>query len=272
MLNNYINTYSLQGRRERNEDQHFTLLNLNNKNKKINKINLVCIFDGHGGKAVSKYLKYNLPPYFLKKNKRLDVFNEKKSIIAYYFTKLFDNVQNKLKTEHPIISSRCGSTALCGIHYVDNNNKQKLIMANVGDSRGVLCNGKNSAVPLTVDHKPNLPSEKKRIESLGGRIRFDGADWRIKDLSLSRAIGDLDTYPFVTHRPEIFRHSISRSDKFVIFACDGLWDVYSNQKAVNFVLKLLKTKYTGNISKKLAESAIKEGSYDNVTVSILFLN
>ena len=59
MLNNYINTYSLQGRRYRNEDQHFTLLNINNKNKKINKINLICIFDGHGGKAVSKYLKYN---------------------------------------------------------------------------------------------------------------------------------------------------------------------------------------------------------------------
>ena len=35
MLNNYINTYSLQGRRERNEDQHFNLLNINNKNKKI---------------------------------------------------------------------------------------------------------------------------------------------------------------------------------------------------------------------------------------------
>ena len=64
-----ISTYSLQGRRERNEDQHFTILNINNKNKKINKINLVCIFDGHGGKDVSKYLKYNLPPYFLKKNK-----------------------------------------------------------------------------------------------------------------------------------------------------------------------------------------------------------
>ena len=78
MSNNYINTYSLQGRRERNEDQHYTLLNLNNKNKKINPINLVCIFDGHCGKAVSKYLKYNLQPYFLKKNKNLDVFNEKK--------------------------------------------------------------------------------------------------------------------------------------------------------------------------------------------------
>ena len=77
MLNNYISTYSLQGRRERNEDQHFSLLNLDNNNKKLNKINLVCVFDGHGGKSVSKYLKYNLPQYFLKKDRKIDVFNEK---------------------------------------------------------------------------------------------------------------------------------------------------------------------------------------------------
>ena len=176
MLNNYINTYSLQGRRERNEDQHFNLLNINNKNKKINNVNLVCVFDGHGGKAVSKYLKYHLPPYFMKKNKNIDIFNEKKSVIAYYFTKLFDNIQNKLKTEHPIIASRCGSTALCGIHFRDNKGKQKLIIANVGDSRAVLCNSKNTAVPLSIDHKPNLPSERKRIEKLGGKIKFDGVD------------------------------------------------------------------------------------------------
>ena len=26
------------------------------------------------------------------------------------------------------------------------------------------------------------------------------------------------------------------NDKFIIFACDGLWDVVSNQDAINFVL------------------------------------
>lgn len=272
ITNNHISTYSLQGKRESNEDQHFSLVNINNKIKKYNPVNIICIFDGHGGKAVSKYLKYNLPQYLLKKNKNIDIYNEKKNIVGYYFTKLFDNIQKKLKKDHPIVASRCGSTALCGIHYRDKNNKQKMILTNVGDSRAVLCNYKNLAVPLTIDHKPNLITERKRIENLGGRIKFDGADWRIKDLSLSRAIGDLDTYPYVTHKPEIFKYNIGNNDKFVIFACDGLWDVYSNQNAVNFVNKLIKLKYSGNIAKKLADSAIKNGSYDNVTVSILFLN
>ena len=42
-------------------------------------------------------------------------------------------------------------------------------------------------------------------------------------------------------------------------------------KAVNFVLKLQEMNFKGNIAAKLAEYAILEGSYDNVTVVILFL-
>ena len=30
----------------------------------------------------------------------------------------------------------------------------KLIVANVGDSRGVMCDAKGNAIPLSFDHKP----------------------------------------------------------------------------------------------------------------------
>ena len=80
----------------------------------------------------------------------------------------------------------------------------------------------------------------------------------------------MDTAPYVTHKPDIFKYKLHKGDKYIIFACDGLWDVVSNSKATDFVNKLIKKKYTGNIAKQLAEYAIK-GSYDNVTVSILFL-
>ena len=36
------------------------IINLNNVDKTINPINFVGIFDGHGGKLVSKYLKTNI--------------------------------------------------------------------------------------------------------------------------------------------------------------------------------------------------------------------
>ena len=266
----HISSYSLQGKRDSNEDQHIGIVNINNNNKKINQINFVGVFDGHGGKSVSKYLKKNLPYYFLKKNK-INIYGEKVSAVKYFFNGLFDKVQQNLKKSHPIVASRCGSTCLCGIQYIDKYGKSNLWMLNVGDSRAVMYNYKGETVPLTIDHKPNNPSEKKRITKLGGRIKFDGADWRIQDLSLSRAIGDLDTAPYVTHKPDIFKYKLHKGDKYIIFACDGLWDVVSNHKATSFVNKLIKKKYTGNIAKQLAEYAIKKGSYDNVTVSILFL-
>ena len=61
-----INSYSLQGLRESNEDQHVYFINLNDKEKKINKINFVGVFDGHGGKIVSSFLKKNIPKQFVK--------------------------------------------------------------------------------------------------------------------------------------------------------------------------------------------------------------
>jgi len=42
-----------------------------------------------------------------------------------------------------------GTTAL--IALLEDN---KLIVANVGDSRGVMCDGKGNAIPLSFDHKP----------------------------------------------------------------------------------------------------------------------
>jgi serine/threonine protein phosphatase PrpC len=211
-----------------------------------------------------------MPKYILKKT-NINIFDQKSAITSRFFGKLFDKIQDGLVKEHPAASKRCGSTALCGVMYKNNKNVNYIWIANVGDSRAVLCNQHSKAIPLSKDHKPHHPPEKKRIENLGGKIKFDGVDWRIGDLSLSRAIGDLDNTPYVTHKPELFRYRLNKKDKYIIFACDGLWDVVSNNDAVNFVNILLTKKYTGNIARKLAEFAITKGSYDNVTVSILFL-
>ena len=45
-----------------------------------------------------------------------------------------------------------GSTALIALRIVSQN---KLIVANVGDSRGVICDAEGNAIPLSFDHKPN---------------------------------------------------------------------------------------------------------------------
>jgi len=242
-----IFSHSLQGLRKSNEDQHVYFLNIDGENSKINDINFLGVFDGHGGKIVSKFLRTTIPKYFSKKVDQ-KVYNSTKSS-SKLFNYIFNDVQEKLCKTHPKAVNWCGSTALCGLITKHHTYDKKILwIINVGDSRAVLCNNNDEAV------------------------KFDGSDWRIKDLSLSRAFGDTDATPYVTHHPQIYKYNLNKKDKFIIFACDGLWDVMSNKKATDYILKLKKQNFTGNYSKKLAEKAIKEGSTDNVTAIVLFVN
>jgi len=265
-----VYSHSLQGKREANEDQHIHVLNIDNTDQTMNPVNFFAVFDGHGGKAVSKYLKDNLPQFFTNRFNK-EIYN-KPSTASKYFVKVYDTIQNKMKEEHPRFIQYCGSTACVAIQYVDDDKKNRLWVLNVGDSRAVKCNKLNLAEQLTQDHKPNSPEEKLRIEQLGGKIEFDGVDWRIKDLSLSRAFGDLECTPYVTHLPQIYRYKISSGDKFIIFACDGLWDVMTNQDVVDYMNELISNKkFKGNYAKELAEQAIAKGSLDNVTAIVYML-
>lgn len=264
-----VYSYSLQGKRATQEDQHIAVLNIDGSNDKLNNINFFGVFDGHGGKKVSQYLRNNLPNFFLTKFEK-NIFN-KNEAFTKYTNQVYDLLQNNLKEKHPRAVEYCGSTACVGIHTLDKSNKNCLWIVNVGDSRAVLCNKNGEALQLSVDHKPNLPEEKKRIEHLGGKITYDGSDWRIKTLSLSRAFGDLDCCPYVTHLPNIYKYKIDSKDKFIILACDGLWDALSNQAAVEFIRDLQFKSFQGNYAKELANYGLLKGSYDNITVIIYFL-
>jgi serine/threonine protein phosphatase PrpC len=171
----------------------------------------------------------------------------------------------------------CGSTCLAVCHYKDNNNKDNLNIFNTGDSRCVICRN-NIGIPLTLDHKPNWPAERCRINKLGGSIRKDGSVYRINDLSVSRAFGDLESKKFVDHRPDLFNYKLKKGDKFMIVACDGLWDVMSSQDAVNYVIEncydveMNRINHNVNISRKLAQYAIDLQCGDNVTAMVVFFD
>jgi len=274
----YLHTISLLGLRPTNEDAEFYLLNLDKKDQTKNDINLLAIFDGHGGPLVSDYLSKKLPQYFY--DKSVVPKNLKKNSKKYhkFIMKLFDFIQEKIRNDIKE-SKLMGSTALITQIY-SIGSKLKLQVINVGDCRAVICNKDNIGIPLTKDHKPTTMEEFDRITSLGGKvIQMMNDEPRIGGLSVSRSIGDIDTKPFVSHLPEIFDYDLNEDDKFLIIGCDGVWDVLNNQDAVFFVLNEMKTNYkynmltsTGknNIAKKLALEAIRRGSTDNISVMILF--
>ncbi|KAI4331594.1 hypothetical protein MLD38_029770 [Melastoma candidum] len=127
---------------------------------------------------------------------------------------------------------------------------QHLIIANLGDSRAVLCKRgqKNQLVPmqLTVDLKPNVASEAERIRRCKGRVfamdhepdvfRVWMPDENCPGLAMARAFGDfcLKDYGLVSV-PEISYRMISPDDEFIVLATDGIWDALSNDQVVKIV-------------------------------------
>lgn len=84
---------------------------------------------------------------------------------VYYFATAYVHVQGA--------QDGCTATAC----LVRGN---ELWVANAGDSRTILVK-QDSVVQVTIDHKPNEPSEKARILAAGGSIIFYGV-WRVNGM------------------------------------------------------------------------------------------
>ena len=110
-------------------------------------------------------------------------------------------------------------------------------------------------------------------------------------LAVARSLGDHGLKEYVIGRPYISStvvriqnndsDSTDRSDvplddgDFLIVACDGLWDVFEDQEAVDFVrshVNSQKNKESRNkVATALIEEALRRGSTDNITVIVYWL-
>lgn len=74
-------------------------------------------------------------------------------------------------------------------------------------------------------------------------------------------------------KPEYATLQLDSDNHFLILASDGLWDVISNQTAIDFVKnKLITTSDLNAIAAALQNEAIKKGSEDNITICIVVLD
>ena len=214
------------------------------------------VYDGHGGDKVSSFLKNNLHTYF------------SQSLVGHIaLANAFEYAFLKAET-YVLDNYNDGSTALAT--YIDKNNM--MACAWVGDTRAVLEN--NGKVQFfTNDHKPDSEDEKARIEKTGGKVEWYGV-WRVNGLAVSRSIGDvsckLGAEGQIIAVPEYAAIQLSADNHFLILASDGLWDVMSNEQAVEMVTVALHNKISlNNIAQELQNAAIKKGSGDNITVCVI---
>ncbi len=250
---------SIKGRRDSNEDRHNIILNINGENKDINEINFFGIYDGHGGTFVSKYLESNISEYYLNK-KFSPPFDEK------FHQQVFQIIQNQLLKNTLGYSN--GSTCLLNLMYRYEDSIH-LNVVNLGDSRLTIVYSNGTSRAVSRDHKPDDLNEKTRLEKMGGEVYKDSEGvYRIGDLSLSRAFGDGDNAPYISQKPDVFYKKITPETKYIVMACDGLWDIVESENLYSVINKLNK-KNPENIAVELANYALAQGSTDNVSVIVI---
>ncbi|KAF5737023.1 putative protein phosphatase 2c [Tripterygium wilfordii] len=238
------------------------------------------VFDGHGtwGHHVAKRVRESVPSTLLCNWQEtvsvtsLDLDFEEGfdrnlhefDVWKQSYLKTYDAIDRDLK-QHPAIDSfRSGTTALTIVKQGEH-----LVVANVGDSRAVLAttsdDGTLLPVQISIDFKPNLPQEAERIMQSKGRVfslHDEPGVYRVwmpngltPGLAISRAFGDFCVKDFgLISVPAVTQINITIRDQFVILATDGVWDVISNQEAVEIVFS---TPDRSKSAKRLVEAAVR---------------
>lgn len=156
-----------------------------------------------------------------------------------------------------------------------------LSVACAGDSRAVLVHG-GRAVPLSVDHKPDRLDERARVLTAGGMIlnrRVMGG------IAVTRSIGDVTVKHgmggafLVSPEPDVVELQLlpstlssSAPPSFVIMACDGVWDVLTENDAGAMVADALSMGCDATSAARiLVQAAFDKGSKDNISAVIVKL-
>ncbi|KAJ6940761.1 protein phosphatase 2C 49 isoform X2 [Populus alba x Populus x berolinensis] len=228
------------------------------------------VFDGHDGPEAAAYMRRNAMRIFFE-----DVNFPQTSEVDNIFLKELENSLRKafhqadLALENDCsVSTFSGTTALTAFVF-----GRLLMVANVGDCRAVLCR-KGNAIDMSQDHRPTYPSERRRVEELGGYVGKDGL--LNHDLSVSRALGDWylkHSWGFpspLISEPEFQHLVLTEEDEFLIIGCDGIWDYISSQDAVSLVRRgLRRHDDPEKCAKDLVMKALDCKAIDNLTALIV---
>ena len=269
--------YTNTGRQKLNQDKFFIKKEFLEQPEQF----FIGVCDGHGmfGHFVSEYVIKFLP-------EKINSISTDESIKEAFLT-----IQKSLLNENTKIDISLSGTTCTGVII----SPEKIICANIGDSRAILAryeNGAYNVINLSRDHKLTEPDEMKRIINNGGVIKQYYNDKNkeyigpkrvflnnieIPGLPMSRSIGDSIAHNIgVISEPEIFKFNYKGNEKFIIVASDGIWKYIDSEECVN----IMKEYYENNMDaigglNTLVKEAFKrwkneEEIVDDITVIVVF--
>jgi len=259
------------------------------------------VFDGHGpsGHDISTLARQRAVDIFINHPERA---TKPEVALKVAFTTTQDIIVDMMDNQG-LDAATSGSTATLVYHNIAED---VLHIAHVGDSRSVLGGKKDAKAPVqviaqTVDHKPDLPEEKKRIESSNppGRVIFDGFyNHRVfsqkgmyPGLNMSRALGDVIAHKEagLTAEPDVARIDLKplrekcAGGMPLLICSDGVWEFIESEdaykvgdleKSQDFVNKLAKESYDkwmqdsdNEISDDITAVIVQLGNFPAVTES-----
>jgi protein phosphatase 1L len=286
----------LQGRRPTIEDFHSIHL--------YPEIQFYGIFDGHTGNVASKYAASTLFDRLVLHLPELGVVTTQDTMNGSSDWKVLveQNVSRAYQETHESFldaltfapsMDQSGTTATALMVT-----KHAIVLSSLGDSRAVLSStdesGNLRAIQLTIDHVASDPMERDLVLERGGLISStaNGLARVNGTLAITRSIGDAALASMLSRRPHVTSMKWDEIQDlcgsilqdlpcFVILASDGLWDVMTNQEAVDMVAQVVNSyDATDHVSwnhggafqeaaEALAVDAFVRGSTDNIGVCVV---
>jgi protein phosphatase 1L len=287
----------IQGRRRGIEDFHAIHLQPSHQ--------FYGVFDGHTGNLASKFAASSFYEHLSQCLSNVDeealADSNWKSHVVRNLTESFAQVHDSFLMAVALaphgVMDQSGTTATTV--FVTNST---VVVASIGDSRAVLsvkdAANQMGAIQLTVDHIAANEVERLLVEARGGQVVVTGGMARANGtLAITRSIGDADLAPILSRTPHVVAFLKSEIHElcgiadfdpvpcFIVLATDGLWDVVTNEEAVNLVSQVVVSYDTednglsweeGGAFQKAAERLTQEayvrGSTDNIGVCIIALD
>ncbi|KAJ6079470.1 hypothetical protein N7467_009223 [Penicillium canescens] len=287
-----------QGSRPLQEDRCVVAFPEQFPSKVEDKIAFFAIYDGHGSGLVSDQVSQTLHHLLAKRPEfeRGEWTAAIKAALEEEDSILLDRF--KRESIEPALS---GSTvAVCCINLTVG----ELLVSNLGDSHVILAErDPKTEYPyhirrLTETHKPEVPSEKARIEEAGGTVTIRSGTPRLGDLNMSRALGDLqyknpvntsDPAPdpassgssrsesrgnFLSNEPYTSRRMLHSNRRYLLLiVSDGVSDQVEDANLVQHVMKLsMRGKRASEVAKEIATKSAGHQHSDNASCIVAILD